>query len=373
MMVKLFISSLLGIICTWIVIFFLSPQIGFSNSLFIGLIALLFISWQTDTMVTHVTGLLIIIPAIGYLVKTNQINHLANIESLLIFTMLALTGNYIIRKAENRTKIKQYQQQTEEYRRLYQQEARSRRKAQEEIKARDEFLAIVSHELKTPLATMLLQIQLVLHNIRNVSLANFSVDNLLKMLDNAERQSKRLSKMIGDLLNVSLITTGRIDLELQPTNLAEITKNVVDNFSERMQKEGYEVKLQINSPQINGSWDRIRIEQVITNLLTNAIKYGDKKPIAIVVGQTTTSALLSVADQGIGIPEEKKELIFARFARAVPAQKYDGLGVGLFITNQIITAHGGKIKVESKPNKGSRFTVELPLQPNSNQLLSTNN
>ncbi len=217
---------------------------------------------------------------------------------------------------------------------------------------------------------MLLQIQLVLHNIRNVSLANFSIGNLLKMLDNAERQSKRLSKMIGDLLNVSLITTGRIDLELQPTNLAEITKTVVDNFSERMQKEGYEVKLQVLSEQINGSWDRIRIEQVITNLLTNAIKYGNKKPISIVLSQSQNKALLSVSDQGIGIPEEKKELIFARFARAVPAQQYDGLGVGLFITNQIVTAHGGKIKVESKPNKGSKFTVELPLHLNQAQLLA---
>ncbi len=108
---KLYLGIIVGLICTWITIFFLSPIIGFSNSLFVGLVVLFFISWQTDTLITHITGLLIIFPAIGYLLNIHQLNYLANIESLLIFTMLALTGNYIIRKAENRAKNKQTHQQ----------------------------------------------------------------------------------------------------------------------------------------------------------------------------------------------------------------------------------------------------------------------
>ncbi len=341
---KIYLGSSIGIICTWLSIFFITRTIGFPNSLFLGLIAIACISLQTDTFLTTLALSLILLPSIAYLIYTHQFAQLPNIEAIILFGIIAIIINLVIRKAENRLKIKEYQQKMEEYHKLYLQEEKSKQKAQDEIKARDEFLAIVSHELKTPLATMLLQIQLVLHNIRNVSLANFSVENLLKMLDNAEKQSKRLSKMINDLLNVSLITTGRIDLERHSMDLAETTKNIVDNFSERMAKEGYKTNLHLDSPHIIGNWDKIRIEQVISNLLTNAIKYGNQNPINISVSKNNSHAFITVEDKGIGIPEERREQIFARFARAVPAKKYDGLGVGLFITNQIVTAHGGKVK-----------------------------
>jgi signal transduction histidine kinase len=358
---KAYLTSILTIILTWLVIFFSSSYIGFSNALLLGVITISFISWQTDTVITAIAMFLILLPSIGYLISMHQLAKLPNLEALAIFVLITLTFNLIIRRVENRPKIKEYQRQMEDYKKRYIQAEKAKQQTLEEIKARDEFLAIVSHELKTPLSTMLLQIQLVLHNVRNVSLANFSVDNLLKMLDNAERQSQRLSRMIGDLLNVSLITTGRIDLERHPMDLVEITKTTLDNFSEKLKKDGYTVDLQVESDPIEGNWDKIRIEQVLTNLLTNAIKYGSQKPLTIILSKNRTHAILTVADQGIGIPEEKRDLIFARFARAVPSQKYDGLGVGLFITNQIVTAHGGQIKVHSKPNKGSKFTIELPL------------
>lgn len=232
---------------------------------------------------------------------------------------------------------------------------------QSEIKSRDEFLSIASHELKTPLTSMLLQLQTALHNIRNVSLANFSVENLLKMLESAESQTTRLSKMINDLLNISLMTTRKLELDLEEVDLSELTKNVIGNFSEKLSKEGQSLSFEPEE-KIIGQMDKVRVEQVVTNLISNAIKYGNKKPIEIRVTNSGLTGKIVVKDQGIGIPKDRRNKIFSLFERAAPANKYEGLGVGLYITNQIVKAHQGRIRVESRENEGSTFTVELPLR-----------
>jgi len=234
------------------------------------------------------------------------------------------------------------------------------RKYQQEIKARDEFLSLASHELKTPLSSLLLQLQTALHNIRNVSLANFSVENLLKMLQSAEQQSVRLSKMINDLLNTSLITTGRLELEREPVDLSTLVQDVIDQFAAK-EKDGARITLTA-AKNVVGEWDKLRIEQVVTNLLSNAIKYGDDKPIEVTVSKHDAHARLSVTDHGIGIPKEQQEKIFEKFKRGVSNHDYQGLGVGLYITAQIVKVHEGKITVRSKQNHGSTFTVELPLK-----------
>lgn len=233
--------------------------------------------------------------------------------------------------------------------------------AREEVKARDEFLSIASHELKSPLTAMLLQIQTALHNVKNVSLANFSVAKLLTMLESVEHQTTRLSKMISDLLNISLITTKKLDLEPEKVDLTELAQNVIDNFSDKLTKDGYDLQLEYDKPVI-GQWDKVRIEQVITNLITNAIKYGDGKPIHVKIANSDNKGRISITDRGIGIPDEQQGKIFALFERADGTKKgYQGLGVGLYITDQIVKAHGGQIKLKSKPGSGSTFTVELPL------------
>jgi signal transduction histidine kinase len=232
--------------------------------------------------------------------------------------------------------------------------------AQNEIKIRDEILAIASHELKNPLTSMLLQLQTALHNIKNVSLANFSVENLLKMLENVESQTNRLSKMINDLLNVSIISTKKLDLDIEEVDLSKLTKDIVDGITPKLEKEGYQLNLEA-STNIIGNYDKVRLEQAITNLLTNAIKYGDKKPIEVKVYNSGGTGKVLVKDQGIGIPSEQKDKIFSLFERAAPATKFEGLGVGLYITNQIVKAHKGKIHVESQENIGSTFIIELPL------------
>lgn len=262
--------------------------------------------------------------------RTKDIKELRKREKIYIQTFVKLNGEYI--------------------------------KAREEIKARDEFLTITSHELKTPLTSMLLKLHHMINNVRNVSLANFSVPELMKVLENAEHQVKLLTTMINDLLNVSLISTGRMNLHLEAVNLVEVVKKVKENFSEIL--DNNHCKLKINAKaQVVGFWDKSRIEQVITNLLSNAIKYGENKPIEIEVTGSSGMAKLIIRDQGIGIVPEKQKIIFNRFTRIAPANiEKKGLGVGLYIANQIVNIHNGRVKIFSIPNKGSTFTVELPMK-----------
>lgn len=233
--------------------------------------------------------------------------------------------------------------------------------AREEIKIRDEFISIASHELKTPLTTTLLKLQTALHNVRNVSLANFSVQNLLSMLESAELQTKRLSKMINDLLNVSLIRTGKLELELEEVDLSALASEIKDRFSERIDREKTAVSLDSNEAVI-GKFDKLRIEQVFTNLISNALKYGNGKPISIKISKENSKAVIIIRDQGIGIPDGSQKRIFELFERGNHNNSYKGLGVGLYITNKIVEAHKGKIIINSTEGKGSTFKVELPLQ-----------
>lgn len=230
-----------------------------------------------------------------------------------------------------------------------------------EVKLRDEFLSIASHELKTPLTTMLLRLQMILHNIKNVSLANFSVANLLKMLEIAEQQSKRLSRMINDLLNVSLITTGKLELDPTEERLDVLVKDVVDEFAEKIEKSESKVLFE-GRDEVKGRFDKVRIEQVVTNLISNALKYGNGKPIHISVSKKGNTGEISVRDQGIGIDSKQTKKIFDLFERGVNGNGHiKGLGVGLYIAQKIVAAHGGRIRVQSIPHTGSTFTIELPL------------
>lgn len=284
-----------------------------------------------------------------------------SIVILVIFAGGAGIISFVIDTCKRTDEVARYKKREKEYAELLMYLQKANEKAQIEVKARDEFLSIASHELKTPLTSVVLQLQTALNNISNVSLANFSVENLLKMLKSAEQQSRRLTKMINDLLNVSLITTGRLELEREEVNLTQVVKEVVDRFSERLEKEQYSLKLQIPEKPIVGRWDKVRVEQVITNLVSNAIKYGRGKPIEVSVSKNGSFAKLIVKDEGIGIPKEHQQRIFGRFQRAVSAAEYKGLGIGLYITHQIVKAHGGKVKISSKAGKGSTFVVELPL------------
>lgn len=234
-------------------------------------------------------------------------------------------------------------------------------KALNEIKARDQFLTIASHELKTPLTSMLLKLNNMLNSVKNVSLAHFSVPELMKVLQNAQDQIRWLSTMINDLLNVSLMTTGKMSLDYQKMDLVKTTENVKESFSEWLKKEKYAVKIE-SEGEVIGEWDKTRIEQAVTNLFSNAIKYGRNKPINIKITNRGKSAKFIIKDHGIGISREDQRILFRPFERPKAVQGYKkGLGVGLYLTRMIAKSHGGDVRVESIPNFGTTFTMELPV------------
>jgi signal transduction histidine kinase len=238
--------------------------------------------------------------------------------------------------------------------------ARLYREAQNAVEVRDEFLSIASHELRTPLTPLQITFQRLLGSEGKASLENVPVERLRGILHRSERQIHRLVLLIESLLDVSRVAAGGIQLQTEDVDLVEATRDVAARFGDELSRAQCELQVHADGP-IRGRWDRLRIEQVITNLVANAIKYGAGKPIDVTVERAGESAVLQVRDQGIGIEAEKLPRLFGRFERAVSARSYGGLGLGLYIARQIVEAHGGTIGVSSQPGIGSVFTVEVPV------------
>ncbi len=301
--------------------------------------------------------------AINYYLPEYQFFAFVDPLRAVQFALIVVEGSfisYVISLRRREEMIREYKKTEREQQKKIEEILAKNLSFEKEIRSRDEFLSIASHELKTPLTSMLLQTQTALHNIRNVSVAHFSFENLLKMLESVENQTKRLSKMINDLLAVSVITTGNLNLELEEVNLDKLIKGLLDDFAAKFQKENYAIQY-IPQDEIIGIWDKIRIEQALSNLLSNAIKYGEHKPIVVQTKTHKHSAEISIIDHGIGISKNNQKHIFELFQRAVSPEKYKGLGVGLYITQKIITSHGGTIEIFSSQNSGSKFTIKLPL------------
>jgi PAS domain S-box-containing protein len=235
--------------------------------------------------------------------------------------------------------------------------------ARKAVQARDEFLAVASHELKTPLTSLLLALHLLLQRTRQGSPP---AEYLTRRLTIVEEQSKRLDHLVSNLLDISRITAGRLQLEPEQADLAALVRKTVEQFQDELTEARCPLLLDADSP-VRGYWDAARIEQVVANLLTNAMKYGRGRPITVTVtadgSEQGGDAHLIVSDQGIGIAPEHLERIFGRFERAAAPVKYGGMGMGLYITRQIVEAHGGSIDVMSTPDEGTTFTVSLPLMP----------
>jgi signal transduction histidine kinase len=179
------------------------------------------------------------------------------------------------------------------------------------------------------------------------------------LLDVLLRQGRRLVTLAGDLLSVSRIETGQLSLAPDDADLAELVREVVERFVLDAQRSGSSITVRAGMP-VRGLWDRGRLEQVVTNLVSNAIKFGEQRPIEIAVDAKDGIARLAVTDRGIGIADGSLGTIFECFNRGVPIDHYGGLGLGLYISRRIVEAHGGSIGVESAPGQGATFTVELP-------------
>ena len=290
--------------------------------------------------------------------------------------------------------------------------------AQAAVEIRDEFLSIASHELRTPLTSLQLTLQMVQKSLRRATDARADLDPETKSdarpeaksdarsdarpdlrvearpgarpdsrpdavpdillslpaffpnaVETAVRQGRLLTRLVDDLLSVARIRMGRLDLNLETFALDDLCRDVIAALREPLAQAGCVVTL--SAAVVVGRWDRVRLSQVLTNLLTNALRYGAGAPVAVTVREDGAQAVLSVRDHGVGIAPEAQERIFARFERLASSSHYGGLGLGLYIVRQIVGAHGGQVTVHSQLGSGSTFTITLPLAPDAPQNLAT--
>ncbi|MGZ3689202.1 MAG: ATP-binding protein, partial [Bdellovibrionota bacterium] len=230
------------------------------------------------------------------------------------------------------------------------------KQAREAINSRDEFLSIASHELKTPITSLKLQLQMARRSLTRDRAPELAE----KPLSSSSRQIDRLTALVEDLLDVSRIQAGKMAFEFEKMSLSDTIREVVERHAEQIASVHSQVELHLDE-SITGIWDRFRIEQVLVNLLTNAIKYAPGKPIEITTRMDNGQAVLEVSDQGPGIDPAREGRIFERFERATSARNISGLGLGLFIARQITLAHHGDIRVHSEQGKGTTFTLQLPM------------
>lgn len=228
---------------------------------------------------------------------------------------------------------------------------------QRAIRLRDEFLAIASHELRTPLQALLTASQL-LQRATNTADATALLQMMPRKVGIIGRQATSLGRLVDDLLDVSRLRANQLVLQRTPMDLAAVTRAVVSEQEEAAQAVGCAVEVSCAGP-VTGLWDERRVWQVVTNLLSNAIKYGQHGRVCIRIETQAGAGRLVIEDHGIGIEAQDLERIFGRFERVADAS-YSGLGLGLYISQQIVRAHGGQIEVSSQPRRGSVFTVTLP-------------
>lgn len=228
------------------------------------------------------------------------------------------------------------------------------------IRLRDEFLSISSHELRTPLTPLRMQVDGIARMLERGTLNEMSGERLKKMLTSADRQITRLVSLIDDLLDVSRFTSGKLNLKIEPVDLTASIHEIVERYHFQLQEARCEVEVQAPELLI-AHVDRGRFEQILINLLTNAMRYAPGTPIKIVLAQVGDQAVLKVTDQGIGISVADQKRIFSRFERLASSSNYGGLGLGLFIVQQIVTSHQGAVSVESEVGKGSTFIIQLPI------------
>ena len=227
------------------------------------------------------------------------------------------------------------------------------------LAARDTFLSVASHELRTPLTPLSLKLEMLAREARGELPAPFA-QRVLGYTDATRRQVARLSSLVSDLLDVSRIAAGRFTVEREPVDLAAVVREVVVRAEPQAQRAGS--RLTLEAPEhLQTESDRLRFDQVVTNLVDNAIKYGDGKPIHVRLGSEPGWAVLTVVDEGIGIEAGKLDVIFGRYERAVSERHYGGLGLGLYISRSVVEAMGGTVSATSERGAGATFEVRLPM------------
>ncbi|MDX2024113.1 MAG: PAS domain S-box protein [Deltaproteobacteria bacterium] len=227
------------------------------------------------------------------------------------------------------------------------------------IRARDEFLSIAAHEFRTPLTALQLQLSALQRD--PVLGQQEGLKRVNDRVSKAVRQVGRLTSLIDSLLTFSIFDEEKGLESPEDFDLAVLMREVVERLDETALKVGTKILLTMDNP-ITVHWERSRMDQAITNVLSNAIKYGAGRPVRIQIACEAdgASVVIGVQDEGIGIGAEDSKRIFGRFERAVSTNHYGGFGLGLYIANKAIVDHGGTITVDSEPGAGSTFTIRLP-------------
>jgi PAS domain S-box-containing protein len=235
--------------------------------------------------------------------------------------------------------------------------------AQEAVRLRDEFLSIASHELKTPLTALQLQLRGVLDRVAPIE------TKLVSKLTKAMRASERLADLIEKLLDVSRIATGRLSLNPEAFDLVDVVHDVVEGVRDSATQAGCKLSTRLDGP-VFGTWDRLRVEQILVNLLSNAIRYAAGTPVEVSLARQEEIAVIDVRDRGPGLPESDLMRVFQRFERA-NSMSHGGLGLGLYITRQIVEAHGGSVSAQNLQGGGACFVVRLPMGPSAETSAAT--
>ncbi|HYW58092.1 MAG TPA: hybrid sensor histidine kinase/response regulator [Polaromonas sp.] len=228
------------------------------------------------------------------------------------------------------------------------------------LRLRDDFMSLAAHELRTPLNTLFLETQLRKMQLKRGQAEIFDEAYLQAMVDKDQRQIQSMVRLIDDMLDASRIRSNRLSIRPVTVELSALLARVVDTLSN--QAIDADTTITLNAPvPVTGMLDEFRIEQVVINLLTNALRYGRAKPVEVTLQALPDHALIEVRDHGMGIPEEDQRRIFEQFERVTGNDGTGGLGLGLYITRQLVEAHGGLISVKSEPGQGTIFRVTLPL------------
>jgi PAS domain S-box-containing protein len=238
--------------------------------------------------------------------------------------------------------------------------ARAYTEAKLAVQTRDNFLAIASHELRTPLSALTVLTSSLVRAAAHGRLMSLGPDGLRDRMERAERQTRQLARLVDRLLDVSRLSSRDLRLDREETNLGDIVREAVSRYEDAAAEVGSQIKVTAVG-DLTGYWDKARLDQVVSNLVGNAVKYGAGAPIEVIVGASRSGHVrLVIKDGGPGIASEDQERIFDQYERASPSDNIPGMGLGLWIVRRIVAAHGGAVTLDSARGRGSVFTVILP-------------
>ncbi|MEN0038841.1 MAG: hybrid sensor histidine kinase/response regulator [Cellvibrio sp.] len=264
--------------------------------------------------------------------------------------------NVFVSLHQQRTQVKQ---QVEALEKSQRQLHATQAELERALKMRDDFISLVAHELRTPLNTLHIESQVRQLQLQRGDLSVFNKERLHSMVERDTRQINSMVRLINDMVEVSRVNTGNLSIRPEKINLSQLVLRVVGDFTLQAVAAGSSFTIDVVE-NVYGSWDDFRVEQIIINLITNALRYGGGKPVAITLAVVGDRVEVHVQDQGSGIAPNEQQRIFEKFERLGNNKVREGLGMGLYIARQLAEAHGGSLVVRSNPGEGACFTLCLP-------------